>query len=330
MEWQFLLFLKNHNLYIHGMEHFIFAFIYVAVFIIGYLIERELLKKDFFDEISLWEIISTIALVIITFAFSNISFLLSEEAFNNAFRLNIFKMRTIIDFSGIAILYAFQSRVSDYISKKELASINAMLKSQYENYRNYQEIMEQIRIQRHDLKHHIALLRGETDILKRENRLNTLEQELDSTDYIDPTGNSVLDVMLSSKQPLMKKNKINFTCVADGALLNFMHVTDICTVIGNALDNAIESVIMIEDFEKRIIHFSLSKKKQFIFLQIRNYCENPPLWNGKSLITTKKDKKNHGYGIKSIKYSIEKYGGNITVSIKDNWFELGILIPENV
>ena len=157
-----------------------------------------------------------------------------------------------------------------------------------------------------------------------------MEQELDSTDYIDPTGNSVLDVMLSSKQPLMKKNKINFTCVADGALLNFMHVTDICTVIGNALDNAIESVVMIEDFEKRIIHFSLSKKKQFIFLQIRNYCENPPLWNGKSLITTKKDKKNHGYGIKSIKYSIKKYGGNITVSIKDNWFELGILIPENV
>lgn len=75
------------------------------------------------------------------------------------------------------------------------------------------------------------------------------------------------------------------------ALLNFIHVTDICTVIGNALDNPIESVVMIEDFEKRIIHFSLSKKKQFIFLQIRNYCENPPLWNGKSLITTKKDKK---------------------------------------
>ena len=48
MEWQVLLFLKNHNLYIHGMEYFIFAFIYVAVFIIGYLIERELLKKDFF------------------------------------------------------------------------------------------------------------------------------------------------------------------------------------------------------------------------------------------------------------------------------------------
>ena len=156
-----------------------------------------------------------------------------------------------------------------------------------------------------------------------------MEEQLDSTDYIDPTGNNVLDVMLSAKQQLMKKNKIHFTCVADGALLDFMHVTDICTVIGNALDNAIESVVMIEDPEMRMIHFSLSRQNHFIFLQIRNYCEREPVWDGKELRTTKKDKKNHGYGVKSIQYSIEKYGGNLTAGVKDHWFELGILIPQN-
>lgn len=117
--------------------------------------------------------------------------------------------------------------------------------------------------------------------------------------------------------------------MADGALLDFMHVTDICTVIGNALDNAIESVVMIEDPEKRMIHFSLSRQNHFIFLQIRNYCEREPVWDGKELRTTKKDKKNHGYGVKSIQYSIEKYGGNLTAGVKDHWFELGILIPQN-
>ena len=104
-------------------------------------------------------------------------------------------------------------------------------------------------------------------------------------------------------------------------------MTDICTVIGNALDNAIESVLMVENSEKRMIHLSLTQKNDFIFIQIRNYCEKEPVWKGKELLTTKKNKKNHGYGIKSIRYSIEKYGGNVTTAYKDNWFELCILIP---
>ena len=76
-----------------------------------------------------------------TFAFSNINFLVADQPFNNAVRLNIFEMRTLIDFSGIAVLYAFQSRVSEYISKKEMESIQTILKSQYDQYRNYQDSM---------------------------------------------------------------------------------------------------------------------------------------------------------------------------------------------
>ena len=83
-----------------------------------------------------WELISTIGLVVMTFALSNINFLISGDILNNEVRLNIFKMRTLIDFSGIAVLYAFQSRVSDYISKKEIATIHTMLKSQYDQYRS--------------------------------------------------------------------------------------------------------------------------------------------------------------------------------------------------
>lgn len=329
MEWQTVLCLRKWNLSFPGMDRLIFVLIYAGVFGIGYYLEATLLKKEFLNELSRWELISTIGLVVMTFALSNINFLISDDILNNEVRLNIFKMRTLIDFSGIAVLYAFQSRVSDYISKKEIATIHTMLKSQYDQYRSYQESMELLRIQRHDLKHHIAILKAESDQLKKEAWLDMMEEQLDSTDYIDPTGNNVLDVMLSAKQQLMKKNKIHFTCVADGVLLDFMHVTDICTVIGNALDNAIESVVMIENPEKRMIHFSLSRQNHFIFLQIRNYCEREPVWDGKELRTTKKDKKNHGYGVKSIQYSIEKYGGNLTVGVKDHWFELGILIPQN-
>lgn len=327
LEWQILMYLKKWKLRFWGMDLILLIVIYLGMFWAVIHLEKTLLKREFLEELSVWELISTVALALITFALSNINFLISEQPLNNSIRLNIFEMRTLIDFAGIAVLYAFQSRVSEYISKKEMKNIQTMLKSQYEQYRNYQESLEIIRIQRHDLKHHIALLRAETDLQKREEWLDMLENELDSKDFTDPTGNRVLDVILSAKGQIMKKRNIHFTCVADGALLNVMHVTDICTMIGNALDNAIESVLMVETTEKRMIHLSLRQKNDFIFLQIRNYCEKEPVWKGKELLTTKNDKKNHGYGIKSIRYSVEKYDGNITTEYKDHWFELGILIP---
>lgn len=327
LEWQIYMYLKKWGLQFVGMDLFLLSAVYAGMFLAVICLEKTLLKKEFLEELSVWELISTVCLALITFALSNINFLISEQSLNNSIRLNIFEMRTLIDLAGIAVLYAFQSRVSEYISKKEMKNIQTMLKSQYEQYRNYQESLELLRIQRHDLKHHIALLRAETDLEKREKWLDTLESELDSKDVTDPTGNRVLDVILSAKGQIMKKGNIHFTCVADGALLNVIHVTDICTMIGNALDNAIESVLMVENMEKRMIHLSLQQKNNFLFLQIRNYCEKEPLWKGKELLTTKNDKKNHGYGVKSIRYSAEKYDGNITTEYKDHWFELGILIP---
>lgn len=327
LEWQIYIYLRKWKLVFPGEGLLLMVCIYAGMFFLVRFLEGALVKKDFLDELSVWELVSTVGLVVMTFAFSNINFVLSHQQFQNEVRLHIFETRTLIDFTGIAVLYAFQSRVSEYISKREMENIQITLKSQYEQYRNYQESMELLRIQRHDLKHHIALLRAESDYKKREEWLDMLEQELDTHNLIDPTGNQVLDVILSAKGQIMKKRQIHLTCVADGALLDFMHVTDICTIIGNALDNAIESVLMVERAEKRMIHLSLTQKNNFVFLQIRNYCEKAPVRKGKELLTTKEDKKNHGYGLKSIRFSTEKYGGSITTEYKDNWFELGILIP---
>ena len=125
-----------------------------------------------------------------------------------------------------------------------------------------------------------------------------------------------------------RANNIKITCVADGDVLEFMHVADICTIFGNALDNAIESVSLIDDPEKRLIHLSLSQKKNFVLIQINNYCEGTITMKNGYPVTTKADKRNHGFGLKSIRYTIEKYHGTLTFDLKDNWFELKMLIPQ--
>ena len=137
-----------------------------------------------------------------------------------------------------------------------------------------------------------------------------------------------MDTLIAGKMMNCRANNIKITCVADGDILDFMHVADICTIFGNSLDNAIESVTMIEDPEKRLIHLTISQKKNFVLIQINNYCENHITMKNGYPVTTKADKADHGFGLKSIRYTVEKYHGTLTFDLKDNWFELKMLIPQ--
>lgn len=331
LEWQIHTWLLVIGFDSQWMSFLLLIAVYAAIMGLAVWLERPILTKQYLSQISVREFLSAVAIVAAVFALSNLSFLANNTPFTGQLRSDIFIIRTLMDLGGIAILYGFQSRISEYIVEKEMDSIQAMLKSQYEQYRNYQESMELISLKYHDLKHQIAGLRAETDTERRKEWLDAMEKELESNGLLVKTGNSVLDTILGGKFLYARKKKIQITCVADGALLEFMHVTDICTIFGNALDNAIESVVLLEDPKKRLIHVTVSARKNFIFIQISNYCEQELKWEEGGLpVTTKLDKKNHGFGLKSICYSVEKYGGSVSADMQKNWFDLRILIPRNL
>ena len=106
-----------------------------------------------------------------------------------------------------------------------------------------------------------------------------------------------------------------------------MDIMDICTIFGNALDNAIECELKIPDKSKRMIHLTLTTQKQFLLLQVENYCPNMPAFRDGLPVTTKQDSANHGFGVKSIRFTARKYGGSTTVGAEDGWFVLKVLIP---
>ena len=118
------------------------------------------------------------------------------------------------------------------------------------------------------------------------------------------------------------------TSVVDGKLLDFMDVVDICNIFGNALENAIESVIRISDKEKRLIHITVSQVNNFVMIRIENYYEGTLNTDGGEFLTTKNDKKHHGYGIKSIKYTVDRYDGAVYINTDNNWFDIKIVIPQ--
>ncbi len=326
LEWQLACFFRNITDSIL-VQLFILIAVYTLVFTWAHHMEVSITRGVFILEINRHELWAAVAIAAAVFAFSNLSFVFSNTPFSAGITADVFYIRTLVDIAGIMILYVYQSRICELLAEKELRNIQAMLKAQYDKYRNYQTTFDLINMKYHDLKHQIAGLRANMSDEERSKWIDSLEQELESYSPELETGNSVLDTLIAGKMMNCRANKIKITCVADGDLLDFMHVADICTIFGNALDNAFESVAMIEDPEKRLIHISISPKKNFILIQVINYCENTITISNGYPVTTKADKGSHGFGLKSIRYTVEKYHGTLTFELKDNWFELRILIP---
>lgn len=301
--------------------------VYGAVFALAYAVEKRFLRTDKDYEISGQEFFSVLIVALLSFTFSNLSFFAGGTPFSGSRQNDIFNIRTIVDLAGLIILYAFQSRINELHAERELSAMHDMLQTQYDKYRSYQDSIDLINMKYHDLKHQIEGLKTQMSGEERGAWIKTMEQELSGYAPEMQTGNSVLDTMIDSRMVTCRKNNIRLTAVAEGALLNFMHVTDICTIFGNALDNAIESVITVEDEAQRLIHMTLSQKKDFVFISVENVAGQDLILTDGLPKTTKKDKKNHGFGLKSIRHTVEKYGGTFTVSAEGGWFRLNILLP---
>lgn len=314
-----------------GMEIWIQAVVLIFIYsIIAVLIFKMLnshLPKDGKMNISRKEFFSGFLITVAVFAVSNLSYITVNTPFSGKYSFEIGNIRTLVDLGGIAVLYAHLIQCCEIRVKRELEAVQNVLQNQYIQYKQSRESIELINYKYHDLKHQIAVLRSEEDPRKREEFLNRMEEEIRSYEAQNKTGNRVLDTVLTTKNLYCAKHGITFTCVADGTLLDFMDTMDICSIFGNALDNAIECEMKIPDKEKRLIHVTVSRQKNFLILRFENYFENELKYQEGQLATTKKEKEYHGYGLKSIYYTVNKYEGAVSIDAKENWFELKILIP---
>lgn len=263
---------------------------------------------------------------IIVFGFSNLSFVGNSSGFTGQYSREIANVRTLVDVAGVSMLYAHFLACCNNMVRHELEAVHNVLENQYVQYKQSRESIDLINMKYHDLKHQIHMLRDLNDKEQRDAFLDRMEADIKAHELQNKTGNSVLDTLLTGKSMYCHKHGITMTVVADGSLLRFMDAMDICSIFGNALDNAIESAVQISDREKRLIHLTVSQVKSFVMIRVENYFEGDLLMDSDGP-KTKKDKKFHGYGIKSIKYTVNRYGGVVKIGTKDRWFQLKILIP---
>ncbi len=176
----------------------------------------------------------------------------------------------------------------------------------------------------HDMKHQIRKI-GSTSAIEPD-----IVQEIESLvsvyDTNVKTGNEALDVILTEKSMICKSRGIKLCCIIDGKSIGFISPSDTYALFGNILDNAIEAVSEL-DSESRTVSLSVSCKNSFAVGNTHNCYEGKLSFDKMLPKTTKADTNMHGYGMKSIKHVVEKYGGEMSVKAENGVFNLNLIFP---
>lgn len=193
-------------------------------------------------------------------------------------------------------------------------------KERLAQYEMSKENIDLINQKCHDLKHQIRRFRKEGNF--NEEELKSIENAISIYESVTKTGNEALDTILTEKSLVCKKYGINLSMIINGELLSFIEDRDIFAFFGNALDNAIEALKDVDE-EKRDITIIVKQQLGFITAHISNYFENEIIKENGEIKTSKAGEKGyHGFGIVSMKKTVERYGGTLSIETKNNYFSL--------
>ena len=183
----------------------------------------------------------------------------------------------------------------------------------------------------HDMKNFLLYLRSAEHAEKLDPSISQLMKSIEPYEIGISTGNSVLDVIMSEKLAACAKKEITCIPYLDGTLLDFVEPLDLCTLVGNAMDNAIESCVQIPERERRLIWLHSVERGGTVLLTVRNtYAVRPDMQNDLPS-TTKADASSHGYGLRNMRYLAAQYNGSLSCRIEEDEFVLNIVLeePEN-
>lgn len=253
---------------------------------------------------------------------------LMSKIVNNYGDGNVVIYRLSLSISEVlALLYQYSSFREGALGA-ENRRMEELLKAGQEQYRISRESIDLVNRKCHDLKHQLVALREGVEGDKSE-ILKEMEHAVLFYEHVVNTGNNALDTVLTEKSLYCERNNINFTCIADGGKLDFMKPSDLYSLMGNAISNAIESVMREADEEKRIIFLNVFEKQSMLCVHLENYCGIKPKFEGGLPVTTNADRENHGIGTKSIRYIAGKYGGSTVFGFEENLFSMDITFPLN-
>lgn len=225
----------------------------------------------------------------------------------------------IINFSAVLIVPIFMVLIIyllfNCISKQYFENISLLMEKQVEqqveHYKKINKLTDDLREFRHDYKNHMICLQSLLNNKQYDEALSyvksiTNQEILDSNKFF--SGNQIADAILTDKNELAQKN--NCKIIFDGSVSDEISVSNLCTILSNALDNSIEACSKIDSDETQIIDVKCVASELIQIIRI----SNPNLDNNAVTETSKADRKNHGFGLSNIRRTVERMDGQMIIS----------------
>ena len=201
---------------------------------------------------------------------------------------------------------------------------------QVNHYRKLLQKEEETRRFRHDIKNHLICMNMLASNEKYEELTEYLSQmnlEMARTETVKYyTGNEMVDIILNEKFSSCRKD---IEIQVSGTVGNNIIVNDVdlCVILSNLLDNAIDAVERVRDGKRRISVKIFMGKRWMEFMVVNSTKDELTIDRSGLPVTTKEDKQMHGLGLGNVKRVVEKYGGELQCSIRDMTFTAKVYLP---
>lgn len=295
--------------------------IYVPIFLAAYLLisrtDKRVVASELVNRRRFFLSLITVLLVIVL---SSVRDTFAQESFVLTLVTRIFSMFCCV---FLLLLRAGILERSQWEEEREL--LLRLHGIQLEQYEQQKEVIELISIKCHDLRHRMEVWEQQGGLVTPE-ELRETRQLTNIYDSSVKTGNDTLDTLLTQHSLTCDRLGIRLSCIVDGKQLSFLPVGDICSLFGNALENAIEAVSRLERPEERIISLNVQGRRGMVVITVENPFTGPLRFSGDLPCTSKEAGADHGFGLKSIRLVAERHGGELAVSA-DELFHLCVLLP---
>jgi hypothetical protein len=235
---------------------------------------------------------------------------------------------SLLIISNVCLVFSIRKSILDNKKIAEANLIKEKMKIQYTHYMNTQKDYMKVRQLHHDIKNHIACIKGVTQSNQdATNYISSIEAELNRYDSSFNTGNMILDIILNEKSKVCKESNIKLLIdINNIETCHFVETIDICSIFSNIFDNAIEACEKISNSNKEI-NLRGTIVNKFYVIRMENTKQNEINIKNNYIKTDKKDTYLHGLGITSVKDSVSKYNGEVVIDHSENKFIMNIFIP---
>ncbi|MCD7819768.1 MAG: GHKL domain-containing protein [Lachnospiraceae bacterium] len=212
------------------------------------------------------------------------------------------------------------------IEHSELLEKQVLLEKRQQQYSVQAASVDAINHRYHDLKHYLTAMEN-MNAKEAGASVQAIRQEIEVYECMQKTGNKMLDILLFERMRECQEKNIRLIPYIDTRKIEFINLTDLCVIFGNAMDNAIEASEKLKYVNMKEISIKIGVSNNLLIMRFHNYYDGTLRYEAGKLQTQKSDSLHHGYGIESIREAVAKYGGTVAHDVNGNEFSLNILIP---